>query len=120
MRSRGDCGRCKFEAGDASEWLSAESEVFRYTHWSGVFITYELAENDAWWRTSLQKRSREQRRHQPAHSQASFSASSSPMDYPARFWHLHTSLSTFSNSDAVSEVEIAISCELAQSRCARS
>ena len=44
-----------------------------------------------------------------------FSAISSPMDDPGHYVYLNTSLSTFSNSDAVSEGEIAISRELAQS-----
>ena len=40
---------------------------------------------------------------------------SSPMDDPGHYVLLNTSLSTFSNSDVVCEVDIAISRELAQS-----
>ena len=56
-----------------------------------------------------------QSRFEPMRRMSPFSAISSPMDDPGHYVYLYTSLSTFSNSDAVSEVEIAISHELAQS-----
>ena len=43
---------------------------------------------------------------------APFSTISSPLDNPGRFGYLNTSLSTLRHSDAVSEVDIAISREL--------
>ena len=43
---------------------------------------------------------------------ALFSTTSSALDDSGRFGYLHTSLATLSHSDAVSEVEIAISSEL--------
>ena len=51
----------------------------------------------------------------PMRRMAPYSTRSSPLDDPDRFGYLHTSLSTPSHSDAVSEVDKAISRELAQS-----
>ena len=58
-------------------------------------------------------------RNQPARCAAPYSATSSPVDDPGRFGYLHASLSTLSNSDLLSGVEIAISRDLPQSQQAR-
>ena len=50
-----------------------------------------------------------QSRFESMRRMAPFSTMSSPMDDPGHYVLLNTSLSTFSNSDAVSEGEIAIS-----------
>ena len=55
----------------------------------------------------------------PVRRLAPFSTTSSPRDKPGRFGYLHTSLSTLSQPDALSGLEIAISCDLPQSRLLR-
>ena len=55
----------------------------------------------------------------PMRHKASFSTMSSPMDDPRHYVYLHASLCAICSSKAVSEIEIAISRELPQSRYGR-
>ena len=104
----------------AFELLSVESEVCRYPKRPGSSIGDDVVENGAMRRmrsNRVIKQCEPQRsRSDPVRRIAPSSTTSSPMDDPGRFGYLQTSLSTLSYSEAVSEVEIAISRELARSR----
>ena len=73
----------------------------------------------AWGIGGVIKRFAPNSRFDPVRRMAPFSATSSPMDDPGRFGHLHTSLCTLHHSDARSGVEIAISRDLPQPRLPR-